>query len=105
METQEQKPAESAPSGAKLTTYEDCLAAISKAKSGDAALKDATLETLHAFFEKRIGAKKLKDDHDGTGRVKEAYESKRTFKAYSPPAAKPDADNLPGGSLFFRPKS
>lgn len=67
----------------ELTTYETCTAEIKEALgSADIQRKDDALKRIEAFFQKRIAKKSSDDEKNGTGTVKRAIESSRTWKPF-----------------------
>jgi hypothetical protein len=80
------------------TTYESSVAIIEAAISNsDSNVKDDALKKLKIFFTSRINKKSADDEKDGTGAVKRAMSSGRTFKPYERKTSTAVADSTPKG--------
>jgi hypothetical protein len=65
--------------------------------NADANVKDDALKKLKEFFSTRINKKSADDEKDGTGAVKRALSSGRSFKPYERKAPTIPADAKPSG--------
>jgi len=76
-------------------TYEDCLNVLEALDAEpDIGNVKQGLTKVKAFFKKRIGQKKSREDRDGGSAVKTALAAGRTFQKYERKAI-PAGDNVP----------